>query len=188
MELLYLFLRIGLALILLTSAYTKLKDMYGHEESIRNYEIIKPELVKAVGKLNVAAEFLIGSCILVGLFYQFSIFLSILLLGGYTLAIVINLKRGRTDLSCGCGGIVGENLLSWKLVFRNLAIMAVASLLLIGHTEIGTVDAVIRGEPIQDVYPAYFFIAFCGITVALISFIIGRELVTLRSHFKRLLA
>ncbi len=188
MELLVLFLRIGLASILLTSAYTKIKEMAGHIESIRNYRILPSKLVKTAGYVDVTVELLLGTCILVGLLFNGSVAISILLIGTYTLAIVINLKRGRTDLSCGCGGIVGENLLSWRLVLRNVGIMIGASLLFFSQVDLGMLDAVLSGKSIRDVYPESFFIAFCGGWVTLICIIIVREVTTLRKHFKRLLA
>ena len=40
-----------------------------------------------------------------------------------TFAISINLLRGNTDLSCGCGGIEDEQKLSWPLVSRNIVIL-----------------------------------------------------------------
>ena len=44
----------------------------------------------------------------------------LLLLIMYTIGIIVNLYRKRTNISCGCGGIVGDHNLSWTLVFRNI--------------------------------------------------------------------
>jgi len=50
-------------------------------------------------------------------------------LAGYTLAIVVNLRRGRRHVTCGCGlsGNDGEYL-SWGLVLRNAFLILVALL------------------------------------------------------------
>ncbi len=45
-----------------------------------------------------------------------------LLLIGYGAAMAVNLRRGRIEIDCGCGG--APERLSWVLVFRNLAFVA----------------------------------------------------------------
>ncbi|MGO4119283.1 MauE/DoxX family redox-associated membrane protein, partial [Rhizobium ruizarguesonis] len=41
----------------------------------------------------------------------------------YSVAITINLVRGRNEISCGCGGVLGTHNLSWKLVIRNIFLL-----------------------------------------------------------------
>lgn len=50
---------------------------------------------------------------------------AILLLIIYTIAIIINLVKGRVDFDCGCGGLVGAHKLSKNLVFRNVLLIFV---------------------------------------------------------------
>lgn len=187
LEIFTLLIRIGLTSILVTSAFSKFKDMSGHEESIRNYEIVPDRFVRRLGRLNVWTELILGLLILLGIFYKTSIILFLLLMSAYTTAIIVNLLRGRTDLSCGCGGIVGENLISWKLVVRNAVILTSAFLLLSVDGQIGLFDAIREGASFGEVYPNWFFIASSFMWVALICGFALRELITLTYHFKRLL-
>lgn len=75
--------------------------------------IIAPELV-AVGSLITNSR--LGSGIAVGL-------LSI-----YTLAITVNLIRGRFDVDCGCSCPAMRQTLSGWLIIRNLGLLAAALL------------------------------------------------------------
>ena len=64
-----------------------------------------------------------------------------LLLAVYAAAIAINLRRGHVTIDCGCGG-PGHGL-SWLLVVRNGALIAVAALAAMpaGARELGAADA-----------------------------------------------
>jgi hypothetical protein len=43
----------------------------------------------------------------------------------FAASMSVNLPRGRSHISCGCG-IVGKNAISWRLVFRNIALTGIA--------------------------------------------------------------
>lgn len=66
-----------------------------------------------------------------------------LLLGLYATAIAINLRRGHVTIDCGCGG-PGHGL-SWLLVARNVALIAVAGLAAFPASErpMGIADAAV---------------------------------------------
>ncbi|MEM5622755.1 MauE/DoxX family redox-associated membrane protein [Bacillus thuringiensis] len=59
----------------------------------------------------------------------------LLLLIMYTIGIIVNLYRKRTNISCGCGGIVGDHNLSWTLVFRNIFLVGLIIFLIKNETD-----------------------------------------------------
>jgi hypothetical protein len=49
---------------------------------------------------------------------------SILLLALFAVAMAINLRRGRAHIDCGCGQSFLKQTLSWTLIARNAALVA----------------------------------------------------------------
>ncbi|WP_160917766.1 MauE/DoxX family redox-associated membrane protein [Guptibacillus hwajinpoensis] len=186
MEILLLFLRLGLAMIPISSAYTKLRDLANHELSIQNYQIIPDRYAKPAAKFDAIVEMMVGLLLLVGLFYKVSLVLFIGLIVVYSLAILINLIRGRTTLSCGCGGIVGEKPISWKLIFRNLAISIVAVWLLFSATKVGILDYLFTST-LNEVYPPLYFIASLYFGLITVTIFVLIEIKKINHHFNRLL-
>lgn len=186
MEILLLFLRLGIAMIPISSAYTKFRDLPNHEQSIQNYKIIPDRYAKSAAKFDAVVEMMVGLLLLVGLFYKVSLILFIGLIVVYSLAILINLLRGRTTLSCGCGGIVGEKPISWKLIIRNLAINSVVLWLLFSTTKIGVLDYVFTST-LNEVYPPIYFIASLYFGLITVTFFVLIEMKKINHHFNRLL-
>ena len=60
--------------------------------------------------------------------------IALLLFAVYTIAISINLIRGRKDIDCGCAGPAVRQTLSGWLVLRNLGFAAIAALTLLPAT------------------------------------------------------
>jgi hypothetical protein len=65
------------------------------------------------------AELLAGLGLISGFWLVPAIVLAMALFVVFCIAITINLVRGRRDLSCHCGGVIGNHLISWWLVGRN---------------------------------------------------------------------
>jgi uncharacterized membrane protein YphA (DoxX/SURF4 family) len=116
-------LRAALALLFASAATHKLRDLRSFEAALSNYELL-PRRTTAI-----AAEVVIGA--------ELSVALSLLALGGsgpalaaaallgvYTVAIAINLGRGRI-IECGCAGPARRQHLSAALLARNGAIIVV---------------------------------------------------------------
>ncbi|ARU60266.1 hypothetical protein CBW65_03700 [Tumebacillus avium] len=114
--------------IFLSSALSKRSKMEEHVAIVADYRILPEAMVRplAIGEVYVegalAVLLLIGS--LRDSLLPWAALGSLLLLAVYSAAIGINLLRGRREISCGCGGVAGNHLLSWKLVLRNLVLMA----------------------------------------------------------------
>ena len=65
------------------------------------------------------------------------------LLAGYAFAIAVNLRRGRTDLACGCGGPNERRPIAPWMVWRNLALalLLCGAVLPWGHRPMLATDA-----------------------------------------------
>ena len=125
----YGLLEADLALIFLASALQKARDPAWFARAVRQYDLIADwaatpfaaavtlaELFCAIGVLWAPTRFLAATGI-VALLLVFSV------------AVTINLARGRRDLDCGCFGPAGVSRtgLSGWIVLRNLALAAMAA-------------------------------------------------------------
>ena len=119
-------LRAGLALLLVSAAAAKLRDLGGFTAALAGYRLLPASLVRPVAIAFVTAELALA----LGLWLpalRASCALGIaLLLFLYGLAIAINLARGRRDIDCGCGGPLGRQTLSEALVLRNALLVGAA--------------------------------------------------------------
>jgi Methylamine utilisation protein MauE len=122
-----LIIAIAAGTLLLTfarGAWHKLADHPMFRAILENYEIVPARFVPAVAIALTAAE----AAIALGLLFPGTCSLAALsalaVLALYAIAMAINLRRGRVNIDCGCGG-PGHGL-SWILVWRNLGLMAVA--------------------------------------------------------------
>ncbi|MED1783725.1 MauE/DoxX family redox-associated membrane protein [Brevibacillus fortis] len=126
MEEIGLLFRLILAFLFLSTFVSKISDMGTHLSIVRAYQIIPYSWSKSFTYLDLGLQATVAISLSLGLFTTLGLSLAILLLGAYTLAISINLARGRRKISCGCGGMAGNHFLSWKLVLRNLVFISLA--------------------------------------------------------------
>jgi hypothetical protein len=116
----------SLALIFGASGVMKLRDLEMFEGSLANYQLapqwmekslayVLPiiECAAAVGLLTTSTRAAAGPSLLA-------------LLTIFTVAIAINLARGRTNIDCGCFGPALRQELSGWLLVRNLSLVALA--------------------------------------------------------------
>ena len=116
-----------LGAIFLAGALDKFKDRHLFIGVVQAYGLLPVPLVVVFAFLVASAELGIGLALWVPASWPAAQVAGIGLLAVVTAAVVINLLRGRTELSCGCGGASADQQLSWSLVARNAAL---ASLLL----------------------------------------------------------
>lgn len=179
--------RFVFACLFLTTAWSKHKKMAEHIGIVRDYQILPPRLTEPFAKAETYIEFTLGVLLLIGLLQPYAAAGSAGMLLVYTIAIVINLKRGRTEMSCGCGGMAGQHLLSWKLVVRNIALALAGVWVCIANVPIGTIDALLAGGAWQEVFDLRLG-AMLGITVAtMITWMILNELSAMYKEFRTLL-
>ncbi|MBO8157189.1 MAG: hypothetical protein H0Z32_12075 [Bacillaceae bacterium] len=123
MKLILILASIFFGYLYLFSFLSKVRNIDEHISIIYQYKIIPYGFVNTFFKINLTVELVLSFMFLVGAKLILAIYLSITLLALYTIAILVNLFRGNTEIDCGCGGILGNHKLSYKLVFRNLLLI-----------------------------------------------------------------
>ncbi|MCP4003923.1 MAG: methylamine utilization protein MauE [bacterium] len=121
--------RLGLALLFGAAARHKLSDPRAFLATLRDYRIVPASLVKISALVIAASEIAaIGLLLLPGL--GLGPLLAIGLLAVYSLAIALNLLRGRRHIDCGCLGPAHRQELSGWLLVRN-SLLGTGSLVLL---------------------------------------------------------
>lgn len=95
--------RFVLAFLFLSTAWSKHKKMAEHIGIVRDYQILPARLTEPFAKAETYVELLLGVLLFLGLFQPIAVAGAVMMLLVYTVAIVLNLRRGRTEMSCGCG-------------------------------------------------------------------------------------
>lgn len=86
------------------------------------------------------------------------------LFGSFSLTLALNLVRGRRDLSCHCGGLVGNHLISWWLVGRNGLLLTSLLVLLLTPPDRYTVAAFVQNPSLWSRFPGEYLSPYghCG--------------------------
>ena len=121
-------LRVAFALLFGAAAFSKWRDFHAFRAAVSGYALLPERFVGSAaaglvaGEVAVAVALVVGP--VVGLGGPAPSFLAAALLTVYTLAIAINLARGRRSIDCGCGGPGVERPLSGGLLARNTGMIA----------------------------------------------------------------
>jgi hypothetical protein len=121
-------LRAAFAALFAAAAAHKLRDPRAFQQTLSDYQILPRVLVMPVSIGLVSAEVLIVIGLVSGIGDSLVGVSAALLLLLYTIAIGINLLRGRTEIDCGCLGPAGRVRLSKWLLARNGILAVGASL------------------------------------------------------------
>lgn len=116
------------ALLFLSAALHKLKDLTAFRQALEAYRVT-PEPLLRLAVLVPVAEACAGAGLLAGATRVPAAVLGVLLLESYAGGIAINLHRGRRSLSCGCGGANDARPIAPWMVGRNLCLAASLALL-----------------------------------------------------------
>jgi hypothetical protein len=110
---------LAIGIVLLAAAFHKLRDFAAFRASIEGYRLLPGAQVVVVAALMPVLEALAGVALIVDGLRVAGAWLAFATIGIATAAVGINVARGRTAIACGCGGLDGEQRLSWALVARN---------------------------------------------------------------------
>ncbi len=117
----------GLAWLFAAAALHKLRDWRGFRFALAGYGLVPAPLEPVAAGSLVLVELAVSGALLLAAPPAAVAAAGVLTL--YALAMAVNLLRGRRLADCGCGGAAQP--LSWALVSRNLALVAVALSLLL---------------------------------------------------------
>lgn len=127
----HLTLALGLAMLFAAAALGKLRAMREWPDVLRNYGLLPAGVVPAAALALPLIELGTAAALLVPGTRRLAALVAALLLALFTLAIAVNLARGRRVIDCGCfGGRLRQPLGRWMVV-RN-ALLALAALALLG--------------------------------------------------------
>ena len=127
-----LVLSTSLALLFLTAAMHKLSSLARFRAQLAAYELVPSAILPGLARAIPLAEMAVVFLILAPITRPWAGALAAGLLASYTVAIAINLLRGRGDIDCGCGG--QPQMLSHWLLLRNAALIIGCLLLVIPGT------------------------------------------------------
>lgn len=119
----------ALALLFGWSAVHKLRDIEAFRVALEGYDLLPAPWAVPAGALLIATEVGVAAGLLLPRVAPLAAVAGAGLLVVYALAIAVNLRRGRRDIDCGCGGPAGRQTISAAMVVRNglLALAALAS-------------------------------------------------------------
>ena len=140
-------LSIALGCLLLGAAWHKLIALQAFAAVVADYRLAPSFLSASVAHILPPLEMALGLAWILGMAMPLVAPATAAMLGIYTLAIAINLLRGRVHISCGCGlgtGAHDDQQLSWVLVLRNLLLIAVSLLPMIESSGrvLGMIDGI----------------------------------------------
>lgn len=138
---------IGFSLLFLLAALHKLSALAHFRAILRDYQLLPGALIAPLAIVIPLLETVIGACWLLLKNPAPVALVSMFVLGLYTLAITVNLYRGRVHISCGCGvagSDAGNQHLTAGLVVRNVVLifLALAGTLTVAERSFGLVDYV----------------------------------------------
>ena len=135
--------RLVLAVVFVVSAVAKLRDRAGSRDGVRDFGVPQPLVGVVAAGLPVAELACALLLVLPDPAASVGAVGSLVLLLGFTVAIVVNLARGKHP-ECHCFGSVGDQGgIGWDTVARNVALMVLASISLVGAGGLRSVPAVL---------------------------------------------
>lgn len=116
------------AIVFARAIVEKSSNFVVYAATLRDYRLIPEGLAPFAAVCLFVAEISTVACLVMPETRGFGAICAMALLGLYALAMIRALRAGREEIECGCGG--EGQIVSWGLVARNAALMAVAALLL----------------------------------------------------------
>lgn len=117
-------LRCVLALLFVRALSGKIRNPSHFANTIRDYEILPHGMASAVAALLLATEGAIVPALFIPATARLAAIIAAGLLLLYSIAIGVNLLRGRRDIDCGCAGPLARQPLHEWLLLRNAAMIA----------------------------------------------------------------
>ncbi len=118
------------ALLFASAAIHKLRDLAGFADAFAAYALL-PAGAARLAWLVPVLELVVATGLVLGAARAVASAAGAALLLVYAVAIGVNLRRGRRDLACGCGGPLERRPIAPWMVWRNLALAGLMALLLL---------------------------------------------------------
>jgi hypothetical protein len=115
-------------LVFLSAAWGKVRHRPEFQGVVANYRLLPDLLVVPFALALPPIEAAVGALLPTGLLSPWTEAAAAALLALFALAMAVNLRRGRTDIDCGCFQSALKQTLSWTLVARNAALVLLLGL------------------------------------------------------------
>src|SRR5277367_4901344 len=134
----------AVALLFASAGVHKLRDLKGFDAIFSAYGLMPIVSRTRITWVVPMLEMSVAAGLSVKISRPFAAALAMVLLSGYAAAIAINLKRGRRDLACGCGGPDERRTIAPWMVWRNGLIVLGAALVFVpwSNRPLGVWDAI----------------------------------------------
>ncbi len=180
-----LLLRLVLGGLLLLAAVTKLSDRAAFRQAVAEYEVLPKALERRFAALLPWLEATLGMLLLLGLGTVVAASLATPLFLSFTVAIGMNLLRGR-HFDCHCFGSVHSDQIGWPALLRSGALVLAALVVAVGASRFGAMESLLLGTrsdlpPAGEVIPIVFLAAVVFDVLILLP-----EAVAVRAGFTRL--
>jgi hypothetical protein len=120
-------LRAALALLFVAAAVHKLRDLHAFRVALGDYQLVPWALTGLVAPALVTAELATAALLVSPFARPWGFAAAAGLIATYSIAIAVNLARGRRDIDCGCFGPALRIGLGGGLVARNAVLVAAAA-------------------------------------------------------------
>jgi uncharacterized membrane protein YphA (DoxX/SURF4 family) len=110
----------SIALLFASAGVHKLRDMRRFDEIFSAYGLMPALARLRVSRIVPILEIGVAAGLLIDVCRPYAGAVGIVMLWGYAAAIAVNLRRGRRDLACGCGGPDERRPISAWMVWRNI--------------------------------------------------------------------
>jgi len=136
--------RLILGSIWLVAAAAKFAQREDAERTVAEFDVLPPRAAALFGRVLPWIEATLSVLLLAGAATVASALASMALLLLFTTAITINLARGRR-IECNCFGQIGRSRIGWPTVARNVGLIILAALIVVGANGYVAMDGLWRG-------------------------------------------
>lgn len=119
--------RLIVGVIFALSSTGKWLNLTWFANAVSKYDFVPGPAARPLALLVTLSETVLAVLLLFGVAQPVTQLAAAFFIGALTLAVTMNLFRGRTDLDCGCSGSPGEKV-SWYVIGRNLGLIGLATL------------------------------------------------------------
>ena len=120
----------ALAAVFAAAAVAKLRDLSIFAAVVQNFRILPEFLARPFAYVLPPVELAVAVGVLVEASRGWAAAGALALLAAFTVAIAVNLARGRREIDCGCFGTSHSQTLSGWLIGRNAALALLAAICL----------------------------------------------------------
>ncbi|MGG3282554.1 MauE/DoxX family redox-associated membrane protein [Paenibacillus solani] len=130
-----LFINLLVGHIFLSTGISKCFHLIEFEEGISQFTPLRhPKFIWFISRVIVAMEISCGGLLICSFYYKTAAILLMVLLAVFSILILFHLSK-KTNLTCHCGGVLGNEVIHIGIPIRNLLMMA-GLLFAIGAPEI----------------------------------------------------